>query len=174
MMNLAEQLIRSKPGEFPFLRGVHPEMYRQKLWTMRQYSGFGGPRATNDRFKKLIRDGGTGLSLAFDLPTQLGLDSDDPLALGEVGKVGVAIDTVGDMAAVFDGIDLEKVSASFTINAPASVILAFYLCAARRRGADWQKLRGTLQNDILKEYLQSGEHPDSGNGMRILFIPGMG
>jgi methylmalonyl-CoA mutase N-terminal domain/subunit len=157
-MNLTKVATQSKPGEYPFLRGVHSEMYRRKLWTMRQYSGFGGPNLTNKRFKKLIQDGGTGLSLAFDLPTQLGLDSDNPLSFGEVGKVGVAVDTVEDIERVFDNIDLEKISASFTINAPAAVILAFYLCTAKRCNADWRKLRGTVQNDILKEYIARGTY----------------
>ncbi len=147
-----------RAGEFPFLRGIHPTMYRGKLWTMRQYSGFGGPRETNERFRNIIAGGGTGLSLAFDLPTQLGLDSDHPLAHGEVGRTGVAIDTVADMAAVFDGIDLSRVSTSMTINAPAAVLLVFHMLAAERRGVARQDLRGTVQNDILKEYIARGTY----------------
>src|SRR5262249_6651391 len=124
------------PGQFPFLRGVHASMYRGRLWTMRQFAGFGTPRQTNERFKFLLEKGQTGLSTAFDLPTLMGLDSDHPRAVGEVGRLGVAVDTLDDMLALFDGIDLERISVSMTINAPAIVIMAFYLAAARERGFD--------------------------------------
>ena len=146
-----------RPGQFPFTRGIHETMYRQRLWTMRQFAGFGRPRETNARFKFLLEQGQTGLSTAFDLPTLMGLDSDDPRSLGEVGRLGVAMDTLDDMLALFDGIDLERISVSMTINAPAIVIMAFYLAAARQRGFDWNKLRGTIQNDILKEFHAQNE-----------------
>ena len=123
------------PGQYPFTRGVHASMYRGRLWTMRQFAGFGTPRQTNERFKFLLDKGQTGLSTAFDLPTLMGLDSDNPRALGEVGRLGVAVDTLDDMLALFDGIDLEKISVSMTINAPAIVIMAFYLAAAQERGS---------------------------------------
>ena len=126
------------PGQYPFTRGVHASMYRGRLWTMRQFAGFGTPRQTNERFKFLLEKGQTGLSTAFDLPTLMGLDSDNPRSAGEVGRLGVAMDTLDDMLALFDGIDLEKVSVSMTINAPAIVIMAFYLAAAQDRGFDWQ------------------------------------
>jgi methylmalonyl-CoA mutase N-terminal domain/subunit len=145
------------PGQFPFTRGVHATMYRSRLWTMRQFAGFGTAAQTNERFRFLLEKGQTGLSTAFDLPTLMGLDSDDPRCLGEVGRLGVAVDTLDDMARLFDGIDLEKVSVSMTINAPAIVILAFYLANAQDRGLDWQKLRGTIQNDILKEFHAQNE-----------------
>jgi methylmalonyl-CoA mutase N-terminal domain/subunit len=132
-------------------------MYRGRLWTMRQFAGFGTPRQTNARFKFLLEKGQTGLSTAFDLPTLMGLDSDDPRALGEVGRLGVAVDTLDDMLVLFDGIDLEKTSVSMTINAPAIVIMAFYLAAAQERGFDWSRLRGTIQNDILKEFHAQNE-----------------
>src|SRR5262249_22764148 len=138
------------PGQFPFTRGVHATMYRSRLWTMRQFAGFGTPRQTNERFRFLLDKGQMGLSTAFDLPTLMGLDSDDPRCLGEVGRLGVAVDTIDDMRQLFDGIDLADVSVSMTINAPAIVILAFYLANAQDRGIDWGQLRGTLQNDILK------------------------
>src|SRR5437667_7678690 len=140
------------PGQYPFTRGVHASMYRSRLWTMRQFAGFGTPRQTNERFRFLLDKGQTGLSTAFDLPTLMGLDSDDPRALGEVGRLGVAVDTVEDMRQLYEGIDLSQVSVSMTINAPAIVILAFYLAAVQDRGIDWRQLRGTLQNDILKEF----------------------
>jgi methylmalonyl-CoA mutase N-terminal domain/subunit len=146
-----------RPGEFPFTRGIHETMYRGHLWTMRQFAGFGRPADTNRRFHFLIREGQTGLSTAFDLPTLMGLDSDDPRSTGEVGRLGVAVDTLDDMLAVFDGIDLARVSVSMTINAPAIVIMAFYLAAARHRGFDWTELRGTIQNDILKEFHAQNE-----------------
>src|SRR5437763_4423137 len=145
------------PGQYPFTRGVHASMYRSRLWTMRQFAGFGTPRQTNERFKFLLAKGQTGLSTAFDLPTLMGLDSDDPRALGEVGRLGVAVATLDDMAELFGGIDLDDVSVSMTINAPAIVIMAFYLANARDRGIDWKKLRGTIQNDILKEFHAQNE-----------------
>jgi len=145
------------PGQYPFTRGVHASMYRGRLWTMRQFAGFGTPRQTNDRFKFLLEKGQTGLSTAFDLPTLMGLDSDDPRAAGEVGRLGVAMDTLDDMLVLFDDINLEKTSVSMTINAPAIVIMAFYLAAAKERGFDCGALRGTLQNDILKEFHAQNE-----------------
>jgi methylmalonyl-CoA mutase, N-terminal domain len=145
------------PGQYPFTRGVHASMYRGRLWTMRQFAGFGTPRQTNERFKFLLEKGQTGLSTAFDLPTLMGLDSDDPRAAGEVGRLGVAMDTLDDMLVLFDGINLEKISVSMTINAPAIVIMAFYLAAAKERGFDCGALRGTLQNDILKEFHAQNE-----------------
>jgi methylmalonyl-CoA mutase, N-terminal domain len=141
------------PGRYPFTRGIHPTMYRGRLWTMRLYSGWGGPEDTNARFRYLLDQGQTGLSVALDLPTQMGYDSDHPLAIGEVGKVGVAIDSLADMEAVFDGIPLERVSTSFTINATAPVLLAMYQVVAEKQGVDPRELRGTVQNDILKEFL---------------------
>ncbi len=145
------------PGQYPFTRGVHASMYRSRLWTMRQFAGFGTARQTNERFKFLLSKGQTGLSTAFDLPTLMGLDSDDPLALGEVGRLGVAVDTLDDMAVLFGGIELAEVSVSMTINAPAIIVMAFYLANARDRGIDWRQLRGTLQNDILKEFHAQNE-----------------
>jgi methylmalonyl-CoA mutase N-terminal domain/subunit len=145
------------PGQYPFTRGVHASMYRSRLWTMRQFAGFGTPRQTNERFRFLMAKGQTGLSTAFDLPTLMGLDSDDPRALGEVGRLGVAVDTLDDMAELFGGIDLAEASVSMTINAPAIVIMAFYLANAQDQGTDWKKLRGTLQNDILKEFHAQNE-----------------
>lgn len=146
------------PGSYPFTRGVQPTMYRGRLWTMRQYAGFGSAEETNARFKYLIDQGQTGLSVAFDLPTQIGYDSDHELAAGEVGKVGVAIDSIEDMLRLFDGIDLSSVSTSMTINAPAAVLLAMYIAVADQQGADISKLRGTIQNDILKEYPARGTY----------------
>jgi methylmalonyl-CoA mutase N-terminal domain/subunit len=145
------------PGQYPFTRGVHASMYRSRLWTMRQFAGFGTPRQTNERFKFLLRVGQTGLSTAFDLPTLMGLDSDDPRALGEVGRLGVAVDTLDDMAELFAGINLADVSVSMTINAPAIIVMAFFLANAQDQGVDWKKLRGTLQNDILKEFHAQNE-----------------
>ncbi|MEM4312113.1 MAG: methylmalonyl-CoA mutase family protein [Nitrososphaerales archaeon] len=142
-----------EPGKFPFTRGIYPEMYRKRLWTMRQYSGFASPKETNERFKFLISKGETGLSIAFDLPTQLGLDSDDFRAHGALGKVGVPVCILRDMEILFEDIDLNKVSSSMTINATAPVILAFYFVNAKRQGYDINNLRGTIQNDILKEYI---------------------
>jgi methylmalonyl-CoA mutase, N-terminal domain len=146
------------PGEFPFTRGVQATMYRGRLWTMRQYAGMGDAEESNKRYKYLLAHGTTGLSVAFDLPTQIGLDSDHPLATGEVGKVGVAIDSIEDMQRLFDGIDLTKISTSMTINATASILLAFYVAVARRQGADIRKLSGTVQNDVLKEYIARGTY----------------
>ena len=145
------------PGRPPFTRGVHPTMYRERLWTMRQFAGFGTARDTNERFKFLLEKGQTGLSTAFDLPTLMGVDSDDPRALGEVGRLGVAIDIVDDMLELFDGIDLGAVSVSMTINAPAIIIMAFYLLAAEHQGVPFARLRGTIQNDILKEFHAQNE-----------------
>jgi methylmalonyl-CoA mutase, N-terminal domain len=142
-----------QPGEYPYTRGIHPSMYRGRLWTMRLYSGWGGPEDTNARFRYLLEQGQTGLSVALDLPTQMGYDSDHPLAAGEVGKVGVAIDTLADLEAVFDGIPLDRVSTSFTINATAPILLAMYRLVGERQGVDPGDLRGTVQNDILKEFL---------------------
>jgi len=147
----------SEPGHFPFTRGVHEAMYRRRLWTMRQFAGFGRPADTNRRFRFLLEQGQTGLSTAFDLPTLMGLDSDDPRSAGEVGRLGVAVDTIDDMLALFDEIDVGNVSVSMTINAPAIVVMAFYLAAARARGFDWSTLRGTIQNDILKEFHAQNE-----------------
>ncbi|HWR82132.1 MAG TPA: methylmalonyl-CoA mutase family protein [Candidatus Deferrimicrobium sp.] len=145
------------PGEFPYTRGVHHTMYRTRLWTMRQFAGMGTPKQTNERFKYLLQHGGTGLSTAFDLPTLMGYDSDHPRSLGEVGKCGVAVDSLADMEIIFDGIDLAKVSTSMTINSPASMLLAMYLAVAEKRGVPFDQLRGTLQNDILKEYIAQKE-----------------
>jgi|YelNatPaOPRAMG01_1025707.scaffolds.fasta_scaffold02316_6 methylmalonyl-CoA mutase N-terminal domain/subunit len=144
------------PGEYPFTRGVQPTMYRGRLWTMRQYSGFGTARETNQRYKWLLEQGQTGISVALDLPTQLGLDSDDPAAADDVGRVGVAIDTLADMEELFDGIPLGKVSASFTINSTAAILLAMYLAVAERQGVAPERISGTIQNDILKEYVSRG------------------
>ena len=146
------------PGEYPFTRGVQATMYRGRLWTMRQYAGMGDAEESNKRYKYLLANGTTGLSVAFDLPTQIGLDSDNPLATGEVGKVGVAIDSVEDMQRLFDGIDLTKISTSMTINATASILLALYAAVAKRQGADIRKLSGTVQNDVLKEYIARGTY----------------
>jgi len=148
------------PGEYPFTRGVQATMYRGRLWTMRQYAGMGDAEESNKRYKYLLANGTTGLSVAFDLPTQIGLDSDHPLAAGEVGKVGVAIDSIEDMQRLFDGIELTKISTSMTINATASILLALYVAVARRQGAseDIRKLSGTVQNDVLKEYIARGTY----------------
>ena len=146
-----------RPGEFPYTRGIHASGYRGKLWTMRQFAGFGTPEETNRRFKYLSREGQTGLSVAYDLPTLMGYDADSPLSEGEVGKCGVAVSSLADMEALFAGIDLETVTVSQTINAPASVLLAMYLVVAEKQGADWKKISGTLQNDILKEYIAQKE-----------------
>jgi methylmalonyl-CoA mutase, N-terminal domain len=145
-----------EPGEYPFTRGVHREMYRKRLWTMRQYAGYASARESNERYKYLLAHGSTGLSMAFDLPTQLGLDSDDPRCLGEVGRTGVAIDTLDDMRTAFDGIPLDQVSTSMTINAPAAVLLLLYQLVGEEQGVPSEKLRGTVQNDILKEYIARG------------------
>ncbi len=148
----------SFPGEFPFTRGVQTTMYRGRLWTMRQYAGFGTAEESNERFKYLLAEGQTGLSVAFDLPTQLGYDSDDPLALGEVGQVGVAIDSLRDMETLFDGIPLDRVSTSMTINAPAPVLVAMYAAVGEKQGVPLEKLSGTVQNDVLKEYVARGTY----------------
>jgi methylmalonyl-CoA mutase, N-terminal domain len=144
------------PGEYPFTRGVQPTMYRGRLWTVRQYSGFGTPRESNQRYKWLLEQGQTGISVALDLPTQLGLDSDDPNAVDDVGRVGVAIDTLADMETLFEGIPLDKISASFTINSTAAILLAMYVVVAERQGVAPDKIAGTVQNDILKEYVARG------------------
>src|SRR5467141_1916522 len=146
------------PGEFPFTRGIRRDMYRGRLWTMRQYAGYASAEESNARYKYLLSQGTTGLSVAFDLPTQIGLDSDDPLAAGEVGKVGVAIDSLEDMRRLFDEIPLGEVSTSMTINATASILLALYVAVARGRGAEIRKLSGTVQNDVLKEYIARGTY----------------
>ncbi|MGB6647487.1 MAG: methylmalonyl-CoA mutase family protein [Bacteroidota bacterium] len=146
------------PGEFPFTRGIQPSMYRGKLWTMRQYAGFGTARESNERFRYLLAEGQSGLSVAFDLPTQIGYDSDAPIADGEVGRVGVAIDTLADMETLFDGIPLDRVSTSMTINAPAAILLAMYIALAKKQGVPARALRGTIQNDILKEYIARGTY----------------
>ncbi len=146
------------PGEYPFTRGVQPTMYRGRFWTMRQYAGFGTAEESNQKFRYLLSQGQTGLSVAFDLPSQLGYDSDDPMAIAEVGQVGVAIDSLRDMETLFDGIPLDKVSTSMTINAPAAVMLAMYIVAAEKQGVSPEKLNGTVQNDVLKEYVARGTY----------------
>jgi methylmalonyl-CoA mutase, N-terminal domain len=146
------------PGEYPYTRGVQPTMYRSRFWTMRQYAGFSTAEESNKRYRYLLAQGQTGLSVAFDLPTQIGYDADDPIAQGEVGKVGVSISSIKDMEQLFDQIPLDKVSTSMTINAPAGVLLAMYIAVAKRQGADASKLRGTIQNDILKEYVARGTY----------------
>jgi methylmalonyl-CoA mutase N-terminal domain/subunit len=146
------------PGSFPYTRGIHATGYRGKLWTMRQFAGFGTPEATNARYKQLLAAGGTGLSVAFDLPTLMGRDPDHALSLGEVGKCGVSVASLADMAALFDGIDLGAVTASMTINSPAAMIFAMYLVVAEQQGADWRTLSGTIQNDILKEFIAQKEY----------------
>src|SRR5580765_1449886 len=147
-----------RPGEFPFTRGIQPTMYRGRLWTMRQYAGMGDAEESNRRYKFLLAQGTKGLSVAFDLPTQIGYDSDSPMALGEVGKVGVAIDSIEDMQRLFDDIRLDGISTSMTINATASILLALYVAVAKRQGAEVKKLSGTVQNDILKEYIARGTY----------------
>ncbi len=146
------------PGEYPYTRGIQPTMYRGRLWTMRQYAGFGSAEETNERFRYLLDQGQTGLSVAFDLPTQIGYDSDHPLARGEVGKVGVAIDTLADMEVLMNRIPLDQVSTSMTINAPAAVLLAMYMAVAEKQGVSMDKINGTIQNDILKEYVARGTY----------------
>ena len=145
------------PGQYPYTRGVHASMYRGQLWTMRQFAGFGTARQTNERFKFLVGKGQTGLSTAFDLPTLMGIDSDEARSLGEVGRLGVALDTIDDMHQLFDGLDIGKLSVSMTINAPAAVVMAFYLAHAQDAGFDWRKMRGTVQNDTLKEFHAQNE-----------------
>jgi methylmalonyl-CoA mutase N-terminal domain/subunit len=152
--DLEERL--GEPGEYPYTRGIHPDMYRSRRWTMRQYAGYASAKETNERFHYLIKHGSTGLSMAFDLPTQLGRDSDDPLCEGEVGRTGVAIDTIDDMRRVFDGIPLDEVSTSMTINAPAACLLLLYELVGEEQGVDSKQLKGTTQNDILKEYIARG------------------
>lgn len=148
---------RGYPGEYPYTRGVYGSMYRSKLWTMRMFAGFGTAEQTNERFKKLLKAGQTGLSVAFDLPTLMGYDSDHPLAKGEVGKCGVAVSSLADMEILFEGINLEEVTTSMTINSPANAIWAMYLAVAKKKGYDWKKLGGTIQNDILKEFIAQKE-----------------
>src|SRR6187431_2473758 len=152
--DLTERL--GQPGDYPYTRGPHREMYRKQLWTMRQYAGYASAKESNERYRYLLSQGGTGLSMAFDLPTQLGLDSDDPRCLGEVGRTGVAIDTIEDMRMAFDGIPLDEVSTSMTINAPAAVLLLLYELVAEEQGVASRQLKGTVQNDILKEYIARG------------------
>lgn len=146
------------PGQYPFTRGVQPTMYRSRFWTMRQYAGFGTAEESNQRYRFLLDQGQSGLSVAFDLPTQIGYDADDPMAGGEVGKVGVSISSIHDMMTLFDKIPLDKVSTSMTINAPATVLLAMYIVVGKRQGVDESALRGTVQNDILKEYIARGTY----------------
>ena len=148
----------SFPGEYPYTRGIHPNGYRGKVWTMRQFAGFGSPEDTNERFHYLLKNGQTGLSVAFDLPTLMGWDADAPLSEGEVGICGVSISSLKDMEILFKGIPLDKVSTSMTINSPAAMIFAFYLAVAQKQGVDFKSLRGTLQNDILKEYIAQKEY----------------
>ena len=148
----------NNPGSYPFTRGVHEQMYRSRFWTMRQYAGFGAAEESNKRYKFLLEQGTTGLSIAFDLPTQIGYDSDEPIAEGEIGKVGVAIDTLKDMEILFDGITLDKITTSMTINATAAVLLCMYVAIAKKQGADLKKISGTIQNDVLKEYIARGTY----------------
>jgi methylmalonyl-CoA mutase N-terminal domain/subunit len=154
--DVPEPLELGEPGDYPFTRGIHPDMYRRQLWTMRQYAGYASAKESNERYRYLLEHGSTGLSMAFDLPTQLGLDSDDPRCRGEVGRTGVAIDTIEDMRTAFDGIPLDQVSTSMTINAPASVLLLLYELVGEEQGVPPEKLRGTTQNDVLKEYIARG------------------
>jgi len=157
------------PGEYPFTRGAHPTMYRGRTWTMRQYAGYASAAETNRRFHYLLEQGQTGLSVAFDLPTQIGYDADDPLAAGEVGRVGVSISCLEDMQRLFQGIPLDKVSTSMTINAPAAILLSMYIAAAKKQGVDPAGLRGTVQNDILKEYIARGTYIfPPGPAMRLI------
>src|ERR1700744_5423836 len=147
-----------QPGDFPYTRGIYRDMYRSRLWTMRQYAGFGTAEESNRRYRYLLSQGTTGLSVAFDLPTQMGLDSDHPLAAGEVGRVGVAICSLADMERLFEGIRLDEVTTSMTINSTASILLSLYVLVARQQGANVRKLSGTIQNDILKEYIPRGTY----------------
>jgi methylmalonyl-CoA mutase N-terminal domain/subunit len=156
--DLPQDLDLGEPGEFPYTRGVHREMYRKQTWTMRQYAGYASAKESNERYRYLISKGSTGLSMAFDLPTQLGLDSDNPRCLGEVGRTGVAIDTIDDMRTAFDGIPLDQVSTSMTINAPAACLLLLYELVGEEQGVPSQQLRGTTQNDVLKEYIARGNY----------------
>jgi len=166
--DLPDQLELGEPGEFPYTRGVHREMYRKQTWTMRQYAGYASAKESNERYRYLLSKGSTGLSMAFDLPTQLGLDSDNPRCLGEVGRTGVAIDTIDDMRTAFDGIPLDQVSTSMTINAPAACLLLLYELVGEEQGVPSEQLRGTTQNDILKEYIARGNfiYPPAGS-MRL-------
>jgi methylmalonyl-CoA mutase N-terminal domain/subunit len=166
--DIPEHLDLGEPGEYPFTRGVHPDMYRKQLWTMRQYAGYATAQESNERYRYLLEHGSTGLSMAFDLPTQLGLDSDNPRCVGEVGRTGVAIDTLDDMRVAFDQIPLDQVSTSMTINAPATVLLCLYQLVGEEQGVPSDKLRGTTQNDILKEYIARGNfiYPPEGS-MRL-------
>jgi methylmalonyl-CoA mutase, N-terminal domain len=158
-INSSSSLLKSPaPGQYPFLRGIHSQMYRERAWTMRQYAGFGTAKSSNQRYKYLLANGTTGLSVAFDLPTQIGYDSDDPKCAGEIGKTGVAIDTLADMEILFDGIPLDQVSTSMTINSTAAILLAMYITVAQKQGISADKLRGTIQNDILKEYIARGTY----------------
>ena len=156
--DLPADLDLGEPGEFPYTRGVHREMYRKQTWTMRQYAGYASAKESNERYRYLLSKGSTGLSMAFDLPTQLGLDSDNPRCLGEVGRTGVAIDTIDDMRTAFDGIPLDQVSTSMTINAPAACLLLLYELVGEEQGVPSEKLRGTTQNDVLKEYIARGNY----------------
>jgi methylmalonyl-CoA mutase, N-terminal domain len=156
--DLPDELELGEPGEFPYTRGVHREMYRKQTWTMRQYAGYASAKESNERYRYLLSKGSTGLSMAFDLPTQLGLDSDNPRCLGEVGRTGVAIDTIDDMRTAFDGIPLDQVSTSMTINAPAACLLLLYELVGEEQGVPSEKLRGTTQNDVLKEYIARGNY----------------
>jgi methylmalonyl-CoA mutase, N-terminal domain len=156
--DLPEQLDLGEPGEFPYARGIHRRMYREQTWTMRQYAGYASAKESNDRYRYLLSKGTTGLSMAFDLPTQLGLDSDNPRSLGEVGRTGVAIDTIDDMRTAFDGIPLDQVSTSMTINAPAACLLLLYELVGEEQGVPSEQLRGTTQNDVLKEYIARGNY----------------
>jgi methylmalonyl-CoA mutase, N-terminal domain len=156
--DLPDQLELGEPGDFPYTRGVHREMYRKQTWTMRQYAGYASAKESNERYRYLLSKGSTGLSMAFDLPTQLGLDSDNPRCLGEVGRTGVAIDTIDDMRTAFDGIPLDQVSTSMTINAPAACLLLLYELVGEEQGVPSEKLRGTTQNDVLKEYIARGNY----------------
>ena len=156
--DVPKDLELGEPGAFPYIRGVHREMYRKQLWTMRQYAGYASAKESNERYRYLISKGGTGLSMAFDLPTQLGLDSDNPRCLGEVGRTGVAIDTIDDMRTAFDQIPLDQVSTSMTINAPAAVLLCLYQLVGEEQGVPSDQLRGTTQNDVLKEYIARGNY----------------
>jgi methylmalonyl-CoA mutase N-terminal domain/subunit len=157
LSNFDYQKDLSTPGEYPYTRGIRDNMYRGRLWTMRQFSGMGTPEQTNQRYHFLLERGQTGLSVAFDLPTLMGYDSDHPRSLGEIGKCGVAVDSLKDMEILFDRISLDKISTSMTINAPASILLAMYIAVGEKQGVPSEKLRGTLQNDILKEYIAQKE-----------------
>src|ERR1700738_730494 len=155
---MSEHSLNERPGDFPYTRGIYPDMYRSRLWTRRRYAGFGTAEESNQRYRYLLSQGITGLSVAFDLPTQMGMDSDHPLAAGEVGRVGVAICSLADMQRMFDGIRLTKISTSMTINSTAAILLSLYVLVARAQGADVRKLSGTIQNDILKEYIARGTY----------------